>query len=745
MDEKFSTHSAIAPSSEQDDAIKSGASIDENQTHPFLNDFLLNTPSSSQHSTRVAVYCRLAPSSSPTPLIDRPSINSVSIQLPKDTSDTTINISKERWTFPFTSVLTEDNLAVFNETVLPAVNSLFRNISSTFFLYGGRSSGKTYTLFGPSDRTSPDSLGVAPLTFQSIFDRVENHHQVYISFLEIKNDEVYDLLQTSSDADGNTDPCQLDTTIIRNVSDTATVSSVPGLSIKYVPNLRLALQTLSEAVSLRRNVTSQDHPLADRSHVIVDIHLVSQKHQTRSKLCCVDLAAAVKTAELPLKGLIRNEGLQINKSLFFLESVLTAIVSRKPHVPYRNCALTSLLRFNLSHAPKLVIMACLSLSSELVSESLATCLFFRRIGLIKGVRDTASKPNMKQILKDHFHALEGSNIPSISDLLHDLMDESNKNPPRVGYNSGIDWEDPSPVSLRTVQRPSSLLSRELSTISKDGTILDSVVKKSSLLSEQRSNTAKASREVSVEIRSGFQQSSSAESSDDSENAERVTSDKNLLIESESSDYTRTFNFKKFGAFLFYLSIVCIFIYVFSTFSFAAVYAYFHVLLCPSSLVFDAGTYAFGPDDTTWTLHQGATGVWFDCHVYFNFDFDSSPQVFLSIESIESSEILNVDLRLRSVFSDHFAVRISTRRPSFINKLAITWIAVDQSCLKETKSYLYGGFVDFDPTLYGIMTNVSHWSTSQMTPLRLQMIGIQQRRYFIPFIHYSLNKIPTTII
>ncbi len=77
----------------------------------------------------------------------------------------------------------------------------------TLFTYGHTGAGKTYTMFGNRDKNP----GILPLTLESIFayiyhvrlnlnsqlQKVENEFLVRISYLEIYNEQINDLLQPS--------------------------------------------------------------------------------------------------------------------------------------------------------------------------------------------------------------------------------------------------------------------------------------------------------------------------------------------------------------------------------------------------------------------------------------------------------------------------------------------------------------------------------------------------------------------
>ncbi|KAL0235728.1 hypothetical protein GEMRC1_002310 [Eukaryota sp. GEM-RC1] len=372
--------------------------------HPFLNDFLLNsslqcsssTSSATPRTGTLSVYCRLKPTNAETVYINTPTDNSVSICISKSSAQgSPVNGSKS--SFPFSSILTKENIQVYEEVAAPAVGDLFNNVSSTLFTYGGVASGKTYTFFGSPTCISQETIGLIPLSLHSIFHRLVDDQEVLISFLGLKDDAVYDLMQTSSDAHGQKSPTLLNSAVISSSGNNPKITSIPGLSQNKVSTLREALELLSNGNDLRQWERSKSNLESTRSHFILSVQLISKTQQFNSKLCFVDLAAPIQNADLPDKqSPMFKQCTDHNKSLFFLEGVLSAVTSRQPHVPYRNCLLTSVLRFNMSYSPKLIMIACLSLDPDDASESLATCLFFRRIGVFKRLGQQEAKMKKKK-------------------------------------------------------------------------------------------------------------------------------------------------------------------------------------------------------------------------------------------------------------------------------------------------------------------------------------------------------------
>ena len=102
-------------------------------------------------------------------------------------------------TYAFDHVFGEDNnqIDVYQECASPIIQSVLKGYNGTLFAYGQTGTGKTYTMEG--NISDDEDKGIIPRTFTQIMDYVTTAPEnieflVRISFLEIYQDEVYDLL-----------------------------------------------------------------------------------------------------------------------------------------------------------------------------------------------------------------------------------------------------------------------------------------------------------------------------------------------------------------------------------------------------------------------------------------------------------------------------------------------------------------------------------------------------------------------
>ncbi|KAG3100731.1 hypothetical protein PI124_g16191 [Phytophthora idaei] len=273
---------------------------------------------------------------------------------------------------------------VFNEVCLDIVYSALDGYNGTILAYGQTGSGKTYTITGGEHYAD---RGIIPRVLSTIFEEFEKRpnmrYSCYISYLEIYNENVYDLLDRS-----HTDrPIEEWTKVLlmdddegdmhfRNLGVFEAVSEEEALNLLFLGNM---------------NRVTSDTPMnqaSSRSHSIFSVMIESRPTDSdmivTSKLHLVDLAGSERVYKRDGTQRMRSEGKHINLSLHHLEQVILSLrtkknaVSRTYHIPYRNSMLTSVLRGSLGGNCKSVFIATLNPESDFQDESISTCRFMQR-------------------------------------------------------------------------------------------------------------------------------------------------------------------------------------------------------------------------------------------------------------------------------------------------------------------------------------------------------------------------------
>lgn len=294
--------------------------------------------------------------------------------------------------FQFSHVFGEqsDQAEIFESVGRPAVAKCFQGVNSTVFAYGQTGSGKTFSISGSE---SWDSRGLIPRALSYIFDEIESKKeekiQLLVSYLEVYNENVYDLLdkqnlelpfekwsrvQLREDETGATH--------LRNLSAHRCRSEQQGVDLLLMGNF------MRHTASTGLNLTSS------RSHSIFSVSFdIRQPGGSRleSKLNFVDLAGSERVAKSALEGKLLKEAKHINLSLTYLEQVILALSQRQKapgktaHVPFRNSVLTSLLRDSLGGNSLTSMIACLAMTDYSRDETISTMRFAKRCATIKTV------------------------------------------------------------------------------------------------------------------------------------------------------------------------------------------------------------------------------------------------------------------------------------------------------------------------------------------------------------------------
>jgi kinesin family member C1 len=179
-----------------------------------------------------------------------------------------------------------------------------------------------------------------------------------VSFLEIYNESIRDLLRTSSkddNASANKHEIKKDLQGNVYVTELTRIPVDPEDVQQIVQIMEMAAQHRSVTQTLMNDRSS-------RSHAVFTLYLKAtnsvQGVELNGALNLVDLAGSERVDRSGVTGNDFKETVAINKSLSSLADVFSALASKQPHVPYRNSKLTYLLQPALSGDGK-TLMVCL--------------------------------------------------------------------------------------------------------------------------------------------------------------------------------------------------------------------------------------------------------------------------------------------------------------------------------------------------------------------------------------------------
>lgn len=340
--------------------------------------------------------------------------------------------------------------AVFSSVAKNIVESCINGYNGTIFAYGQTGSGKTFTMLGPSDLDNfTDELrGVIPRSFEYLFflinREVERSQQsksflCKCSFIEIYNEQIYDLLDTASSS------LFLRENIKKGVF-------VEGTVEKFVTSAAEAYQVLTMGWRNRRVASTSMNRESSRSHAVFTMTLESKEcinevvNIRMSQLNLVDLAGSERQKDTHAEGSRLKEASSINRSLMCLGQVIMALVDvsngKNRHICYRESKLTFLLRDSLGGNAKTYIIANVHPGSKCFGETLSTLQFAKRAKLIKNkaIINEDTQGNVRQLQAE---------VKKLKEQLALLLDSHSVDPgrdvapggPELPMGQPIDFQD----------------------------------------------------------------------------------------------------------------------------------------------------------------------------------------------------------------------------------------------------------------------------------------------------------------
>ncbi|KAK7061492.1 kinesin-like protein 6 [Favolaschia claudopus] len=299
---------------------------------------------------------------------------------------------------------------VYEATAQPLLQGLLDGYNATVFAYGATGCGKTHTISGTE--TDP---GIIYLTMADLFQRIEDRRdewnvEVMVTFLEIYNEEIRDLLADPS------------TTAPRgglSIREDKTVKVV-GL-VELSPN---SAEEVKEIVLLGNTRRTQSPTLANatssRSHAVLQVHVTQSprtaalsEQRTMATLSIIDLAGSERAAATTNMGQRMVEGANINKSLLALGNCINALCESGGavrHVPYRNSKLTRLLKFALGGNCKTVMIVCVAPTSQHFDDTHNTLVYADRATKIKTKVVTRNVLNVDRHVGQYVEAINRLNL-----------------------------------------------------------------------------------------------------------------------------------------------------------------------------------------------------------------------------------------------------------------------------------------------------------------------------------------------
>uniref|UniRef100_A0A2K6F5U2 Kinesin-like protein KIF21A n=1 Tax=Propithecus coquereli TaxID=379532 RepID=A0A2K6F5U2_PROCO len=324
------------------------------------------------------------------------------------------------FTFDYVFDIDSHQEQIYIQCIEKLIEGCFEGYNATVFAYGQTGAGKTYTMGTGFDvNIIEEEQGIISRAVKHLFKSIEEKKhtavknglpppdfKVNAQFLELYNEEVLDLFDTTRDIDSKNKKSN-----IRIHEDSTGGIYTVGVTTRTVNTESEMMQCLKLGALSRTTASTQMNVQSSRSHAIFTIHvcqtrvcpqidvenatdnkMISESSQMNefetltAKFHFVDLAGSERLKRTGATGERAKEGISINCGLLALGNVISALgdkSKRATHVPYRDSKLTRLLQDSLGGNSQTIMIACVSPSDRDFMETLNTLKYANRARNIK--------------------------------------------------------------------------------------------------------------------------------------------------------------------------------------------------------------------------------------------------------------------------------------------------------------------------------------------------------------------------
>ncbi|KPI94068.1 Kinesin-like protein KIF18A [Papilio xuthus] len=266
------------------------------------------------------------------------------------------------------------NKDVFETSTKDIITSLMEGYNCSVFVYGATGAGKTFTMIG-----NIENPGITYLTMEHLFHTIgsfgnEREFDIGVSYIEVYNENVYDLLKPS-----NT-PLQLR-------EDSKYGVMIAGLTLCNINTARELLNLLENGNKNRTQHPTDSNAESSRSHAVFQVYVKMRGKASSQlrivKLSMIDLAGSERASATGCIGDRFKEGANINKSLLSLGNCINKLADGSSYIPYRDSKLTRLLKDSLGGNCKTVMIANISPSNTSYEDTYNTLKYAARASKIQ--------------------------------------------------------------------------------------------------------------------------------------------------------------------------------------------------------------------------------------------------------------------------------------------------------------------------------------------------------------------------
>jgi len=315
---------------------------------------------------------------------------------------------------------------VYVDVGQPMLQQALDGFNATVFAYGQTGSGKSFSMMGTD--SDPNLKGIIPQLNDDLFVKLQEKlfvmrekaekdnsnaktkFMVSVSFLEVYNEEIKDLLN----------PSDRKLKIHEHPKQGIYVEDLCELVVRDSKDL---LKLIYQGNAVRRVAATKMNEESSRSHSVFTIKIeqqtvtelaggVTREQTIKAKLNLVDLAGSERAAKTGASGSTLKEGANINLSLMALGNVINMLSEGKKLknkvIPYRDSKLTRLLQESLGGNAATTMIAAISPADYNYSETLSTLRYANRAKSIANAvtRNEDSNERMIRDLKSQIEELK---------------------------------------------------------------------------------------------------------------------------------------------------------------------------------------------------------------------------------------------------------------------------------------------------------------------------------------------------
>lgn len=321
------------------------------------------------------------------------------------------------------------------------------NESALLFSYGITNAGKTHTVLGDLNSKNQSDWGIIPRALNDVFDHtrlqantksssgpqsshLQSQLQLYVSYFEIYNEQVYDLIPSKSTMSkyplGHAPPLKVrefhGETMVRGLAKHKVHDTAHGIELTklaqtkrrtssnninsdssrshFVCQMQI-VQTTSASDILDSNDDDDASTAMSMSEYSTDEEATMAHRQKRSTVWIVDLAGSERSKRTQVGSMRQKESTQINKSLMTLMRCLNAVKDSSHHgssiIPFRESKLTHIFMSHLTSrsAARTAIMVNVSPAIDDFDETQHVLAYATKAKLIQIDADEYSRKRKK--------------------------------------------------------------------------------------------------------------------------------------------------------------------------------------------------------------------------------------------------------------------------------------------------------------------------------------------------------------